>query len=174
MFEKGWYKKSQYIESPNFNQRPDKNDISLVVIHCISLPEGEYKNTNVEKLFTNTLDCNQHESFASLEGVEVSAHFYIKRDGEIVQFVSVDDRAWHAGVSEYKGRAGCNDFSIGIEIQGTDATGYTDQQYTSLNMLLSDLKKAYPSLIDITGHQDIAPGRKTDPGMCFDWQRVEF
>lgn len=174
MFKKGWYKKSQHIKSPNFNHRPDKNDISLVVIHCISLPEGEYQNTNVEKLFTNTLDCNQHESFSSLEGVEVSAHFYIKRDGEIVQFVSVADRAWHAGVSEYQGRAGCNDFSVGIEMQGTDATEYTHQQYTSLNILLSDLKKAYPSLIDITGHQDIAPGRKADPGRCFEWSRIKF
>ncbi|AEE87975.1 N-acetylmuramoyl-L-alanine amidase AmpD [Francisella cf. novicida Fx1] len=172
MFNQGWYKKAKCIKSPNFNQRADKNDISLVVIHCISLPEGEYANCNVEKFFTNQLDCSLHPSFASLEGVEVSAHFYIKRDGEIVQFVSVDDRAWHAGVSEFQGRQGCNDFSVGIELQGTDKTAYTEQQYLSLNSLLKDLRKASPTLLNITGHEDIAPQRKTDPGKCFEWNKV--
>ncbi|AIT09387.1 N-acetyl-anhydromuranmyl-L-alanine amidase [Candidatus Francisella endociliophora] len=174
MFKQGWYKKAQHISSPNFNQRPDKNDISLAVIHCISLPEGKYQNTNVEDLFTNSLDCNQHDSFKSLEGVKVSAHFYIKRNGEIVQFVCVDDRAWHAGISKYNGRDGCNDFSIGIEMQGTDKTVYTDIQYESLNILLKDLKKSYSSLRNITGHENIAPGRKTDPGKCFEWEKLRF
>ncbi|MBK2267342.1 1,6-anhydro-N-acetylmuramyl-L-alanine amidase AmpD [Francisella philomiragia] len=174
MFEQGWYKKAKHIKSPNFNQRPNDNDISLVVIHCISLPEGEYDNTNVEKLFTNKLDCQQHESFQSLNGVEVSAHFYIKRNGEIIQFVSADDRAWHAGVSEFNGRQGCNDFSIGIELQGTAQDSYKSEQYQVLNILLKDLKRAYPSVKDITGHQDIAPNRKTDPGTFFSWDMVEF
>jgi len=174
MFKQGWYKKSQHIKSSNFNQRPKENDISLVVIHCISLPEGDYNNDNVESLFTNTLDDNQHESFDSLKGVEVSAHFYIKRDGQIVQFVSVDDRAWHAGISQYQGRASCNDFSVGIEMQGTDATEYTKEQYNSLNALLNDLKNDYPSIVNITGHENIASGRKTDPGRCFEWSKVKF
>lgn len=174
MFEQGWYKKAKHIKSPNFNRRPNSNDISLAVIHCISLPEGEYDNTNVEKLFTNNLDCQQHESFESLNGVEVSAHFYIKRNGEIIQFVSVDDRAWHAGVSEFNGRQGCNDFSIGIELQGTDNSVYNQQQYNSLNTLLRDLQQSYRELSDIAAHSDIAPNRKTDPGKYFDWKKVDF
>ncbi len=152
MFNQGWYTKAKNIKSENFNQRPKINDISLVVIHCISLPEGQYENNNVQKLFTNQLDCNLHPSFASLEGLQVSAHFYIKRDGEIVQFVSVDDRAWHAGISQFQGREGCNDFSVGIELQGTDKTVYTEQQYHSLNRLLKDLKESYPTLLNIIGH----------------------
>ncbi|QIW10801.1 1,6-anhydro-N-acetylmuramyl-L-alanine amidase AmpD [Francisella sp. LA112445] len=172
MFNQGWYKKAKHIVSKNFNQRPSDLEINLVVIHCISLPEGEYLNDNVENLFRNKLDCESHKSFADLEGVEVSAHFYIKRTGEIIQFVSVDDRAWHAGVSSFQGRQGCNDFSIGIELQGTDKTAYEFEQYKSLNALLSDLKKSYTGLNAITGHQNIAPGRKTDPGKCFDWAKV--
>lgn len=172
MFNQGWYKKSKCIKSQNVNQRANKNDISLVVIHCISLPKGQYDNCNVEKLFTNQLDCSLHPSFSSLKGIEVSAHLYIKRDGEIVQFVSVNDRAWHAGISKFQGRQGCNDFSVGIELQGTDKTVYTDQQYLSLNGLLKDLRKAYPRLVNITGHQNIAPQRKTDPGKCFEWTKI--
>ncbi len=172
MFNHGWYKKAKNIVSENFNQRPNDIEVNLVVIHCISLPEGEYLNNNVEDLFLNKLNCDSHESFADLEGVEVSAHFYIKRTGEIIQFVSVDDRAWHAGVSSFQERVGCNDFSIGIELQGTDKTSYELEQYESLNILLTDLKKTYNSLKNITGHQNIAPGRKTDPGECFDWGKV--
>ena len=172
MFKDGWYLNSKHIRSDNYNQRPKGCDIDLVVIHCISLPEGEYDNQNVENLFQNKLDCSLDESFGSLEGIKVSAHFYIKRCGEVVQFVSVDDRAWHAGVSEYKGREGCNDFSIGIELQGTDKTSYTDKQYDSLNELLKNLKASYLSIQDIIGHEDIAPGRKTDPGVGFDWKKV--
>ncbi|MED7788315.1 1,6-anhydro-N-acetylmuramyl-L-alanine amidase AmpD [Francisella sp. 19X1-34] len=172
MFKQGWYKKAKHIVSENFNQRPNNSEISLVVIHCISLPEGSYINNNVEDLFMNKLDCKSHRSFADLKGVEVSAHFYIKRDGEIIQFVSVDDRAWHAGVSSFHGKQGCNDFSIGIELQGTDKTAYESEQYKTLNNLLSDLKDTYVEINAITGHQNIAPGRKTDPGEYFDWDKV--
>ncbi len=176
MFKNGWYLSAKHVQSDNYNQRPNSNycAIDLVVVHCISLPEGEYNNQNVESLFQNKLDCSLDKSFKSLEGVKVSAHFYIKRDGEIVQLVSVNDRAWHAGVSEFEGRQGCNDFSVGIEMQGTDKTPYTSSQYSSLNILLKDLKESYVSVKNITGHQDIAPVRKTDPGVCFDWNRVLF
>ncbi|WP_150467925.1 1,6-anhydro-N-acetylmuramyl-L-alanine amidase AmpD [Francisella sp. SYW-9] len=172
MFNQGWYRKAKHIVSKNFNQRPNNIEISLVVIHCISLPEGEYLNSNVESLFINKLDCNLHQSFVDLESVEVSAHFYIKRTGEIIQFVSVDDRAWHAGVSSFQGRKGCNDFSIGIELQGTDKTAYESEQYKSLNKLLTDLKDTYVEINAVTGHQNIAPRRKTDPGEYFDWDKV--
>ncbi|QIV94985.1 1,6-anhydro-N-acetylmuramyl-L-alanine amidase AmpD [Allofrancisella frigidaquae] len=174
MFEQGWYSKATQILSENFNQRPTNVEVDLVVVHCISLPEGQYNNSNVEKLFTNILDCSIDVSFESLRDIKVSAHFYIKRDGEIFQFVAVDDRAWHAGVSSYNGRENCNDFSIGIELQGTDKSAYTTEQYISLNLLLKDLKESYPTLKDIVGHQEIAPQRKTDPGRCFDWSKVVF
>lgn len=174
MFKSGWLQGVKHIKSDNYNSRPDNCEIDLVVIHCISLPEGDYDNTNVEKLFDNNLDCNIHQSFKSLVDVKVSAHFYIKRNGEIIQFVSANNRAWHAGASEYKSRQGCNDFSIGIEMQGTDKTNYTAMQYDSLNVLLNKLKEAYPTLKDITGHEDIAPGRKTDPGSYFEWGKVNF
>ena len=174
MFKDGWHLNLKHIRSDNYNQRPRGCGIDLVVIHCISLPEGEYDNQNVENLFQNKLDCRLDESFKSLDGVKVSAHFYIKRCGEVVQFISIDDRAWHAGISEYKGRNRCNDFSIGIELQGTDKTSYTNRQYDSLNELLKDIKTSYLSIQDITGHEDIAPARKTDPGVGFDWKRVVF
>ncbi|AJC48217.1 1,6-anhydro-N-acetylmuramyl-L-alanine amidase AmpD [Allofrancisella guangzhouensis] len=174
MFEQGWYSEAKQILSENFNQRPTDIEIDLVVVHCISLPGGQYNNFNVERLFTNTLDCNMDASFESLRDIKVSAHFYIKRDGEIFQFVSVNDRAWHAGVSSYNGRENCNDFSVGIELQGTDKSTYTSEQYISLNFLLKDLKESYPTLRNIVGHQDIAPQRKTDPGRCFDWSKVIF
>ncbi|GAB4222010.1 MAG: 1,6-anhydro-N-acetylmuramyl-L-alanine amidase AmpD [Francisella sp.] len=174
MFEKGWYKKAIHIKSPNFNKRPKNDDITLVVIHCISLPEGQYNNDNVEKFFTNCLDYEQHESFKSLYDVKVSAHFYIKRDGTIIQFVSVNDRAWHAGESQFNGRQGCNNFSVGIELQGTDNSKYSEYQYSSLNVLLNDLQHNYPKLRNIVGHSDIAPNRKKDPGKYFDWEKVNF
>ncbi|QLE78917.1 1,6-anhydro-N-acetylmuramyl-L-alanine amidase AmpD [Francisella sp. Scap27] len=174
MFKDGWYQKAKHIKSCNHNSRPTESGIDLVVIHCISLPEGDYENDNVEQFFQNKLDISIDDSLESLENVRVSAHFYIKRNGEVVQFVSVDDRAWHAGVSEYQGRQGCNDFSVGIEMQGTDRDSYQSEQYKSLNRLLLDIKKNYPSIKNITGHENIAPGRKTDPGVGFDWNMVDF
>lgn len=157
--------------SPNYNQRPDINDISLLVIHNISLPAGEYGNGCVEQLFTNCLDCHSRIEFADLEGMEVSAHLLIDREGDIVQFVPFDLRAWHAGQSIYEARDNCNDYSIGIELEGVDDSPYTEQQYQSLIEVTQQLIQAYPKLNKerIVGHSDIAPNRKTDPGPAFDW-----
>jgi len=174
MFDKGWYSAATHLQSPNFNKRPDVTDISLAVIHCISLPNGDYNNSNVEDFFQNKLDIPTHESFASISEVMVSAHFFIKRSGKVVQFVSVDDRAWHAGKSNFDGREACNDFSIGIELQGNEIDEFKEKQYTALNTLLVELKETYPTLRNITGHEDIAPGRKTDPGPTFEWNKVIF
>ena len=166
----GWYQKARILPSPNFNLRPTPDDISLLVIHCISLPEGEYDNDHVEAFFLNQLDVKQDASFLTLAGLHVSSHFYIKRDGEIIQFVAVKNRAWHAGVSCYQARENCNDFSIGIELQGTDKSAYDARQYQSLIALTKDLIVAYPKLKgNITGHEAIAPKRKTDPGIGFNW-----
>ena len=173
MFENGWYTDATHLRSPNFNQRPN-GEVSLAVLHCISLPEGEYNNSNVEDFFQNKLEISAHESFESVMNVMVSAHFYIKRSGKVVQFVSVDDRAWHAGKSEFEGREACNDFSVGIEMQGTDKDSYKEKQYQALNKLLAELKAAYPTLKNIAGHEEISPGRKTDPGMYFNWDEVDF
>ena len=145
--------------------------ISLVVVHGISLPPGEFGGDSIVRLFTNRLDQSSHPYFATISHLRVSAHFLIRRDGELVQFVSCLDRAWHAGVSTWKGRDRCNDFSIGIELEGTDATPYAPAQYTMLGRLLRALKRSCP-IEDIAGHSDIAPGRKTDPGPAFDWARL--
>ena len=145
----------------------------LLVIHNISLPPGEFENDCVLQLFTNCLDWSAHPYFEGIRGLEVSSHFLIRRSGELIQFVSCDDRAWHAGQSSYCGRDNCNDFSIGIELEGTDELPYTDAQYARLIELSRDLITAYPGLTEerIAGHSDIAPGRKTDPGPAFDWRR---
>ncbi|MGB0732980.1 MAG: 1,6-anhydro-N-acetylmuramyl-L-alanine amidase AmpD [Pontibacterium sp.] len=170
----GWLQTATKCPSPNFNQRPNPADISLLVVHNISLPPNEFGGGYIEQLFQNQLDPNAHPYFADICHLKVSAHALIKRDGSVVQFVSFDERAWHAGVSQYQGREDCNDFSIGIELEGADHIPYTDEQYVSLNQLHKALCAAYPSLnpAQITGHSDIAPGRKTDPGPAFDWQRL--
>lgn len=159
--------------SPHFNERPqdETGDVSLLVIHNISLPAGCFNTPYINDLFLGTLDCSAHESFADLAGFEVSAHCVINRLGEITQFVPFNKRAWHAGVSSYQGRNNCNDFSIGIELEGTDNIPYTQAQYTSLIMVAKSLLKHYPKLTKnhIVGHCDIAPLRKTDPGPSFDW-----
>jgi AmpD protein len=159
--------------TPNLDDRPDPEDISLLVIHCISLPPGEFGNNYIDKLFNNRLDANEHPYFKEIHQLKVSAHLLIKRDGVCVQYVPFDKRAWHAGKSVYEGRERCNDFSIGIELEGTEFVDYTDQQYLQLAVVIHALLKAYPKLTTqrITGHSDIAPGRKTDPGAFFDWQR---
>ena len=166
----GWLKSIEHCPSPNFNTRPAIDDISLLVIHNISLPAGKFSTGHIKQLFTNTLDCTAHPSFSDLVGLTVSAHCLIERDGNIIQFVSFLDRAWHAGVSNYKGRDNCNDFSIGIELEGTDDLPYTQQQYDSLSAITHAVMQQYSITQDsITGHCDIAPGRKTDPGQAFDW-----
>ena len=169
-----WLSTAQHISSPNFDDRTDSNDISLVVIHCISLPAGEFGNIYINELFCNCLNPNEHLYFKEIYQLKVSAHLLIKRTGDIIQYVPFDKRAWHAGASNYEGRERCNDFSIGIELEGTEFIPYTDAQYAQLNAVLAVLLNTYPKLSRqrITGHSDIAPERKTDPGASFDWSRL--
>ena len=170
---KGWLPETEaYLcPSPNCNPRPPGTDISLLVIHGISLPPGEYGTGCVQQLFCNRLDWSAHPYFREIEGQEVSAHFFIERNGSLTQFVSCDERAWHAGVSEFQGRGECNDFSLGVELEGTDGEAYAEPQYASLARLSRALLRAYPAITEerIVGHEHIAPGRKTDPGPGFDW-----
>lgn len=169
----GWMSAARRVESPNFDARPDTDDIGLIVVHGISLPPGEFGGGFIESFFCNQLDAGQHEYFAGICEMRVSAHCLIDRNGGIVQFVSFLDRAWHAGVSKWRGREACNDFSIGIELEGCDDLAYTDAQYASLGGLVRVLRQRY-AIGDnaICGHSDIAPGRKTDPGPAFDWERL--
>ncbi len=164
---------ARWCPSPNCNERPAGCVPDLLVLHNISLPPGEFGNGCIEAFFCNALDTTSHPWFAHIDNVHVSAHFLVDRRGTVTQFVSCDQRAWHAGVSAYKGREACNDFSIGIELEGTDDTPYSDAQYATLCELVTALLRAYPTLSpeNIAGHSDIAPGRKTDPGPAFDWQR---
>jgi AmpD protein len=168
----GWVDAARRVASPNCNSRPDGVEIGLLVIHNISLPPNEYGGPGVEALFTNTLDPDAHPYYAGIAHLRVSAHFFIRRDGELVQFVPVARRAWHAGVSSWKGREGCNDFSLGIEMEGSDFEAFTDAQYETLIALARLLRQCFPNMADIAGHEDIAPGRKTDPGPYFDWARL--
>lgn len=165
-----------WIPSPNFDERPDPVDISLLVIHCISLPPGEFGNDAIDKLFANKLNPDDHPYFKEIHQLKVSSHLLIKRTGEIVQYVPFDKRAWHAGQSNYQGRDRCNDFSIGIELEGTESSAYTLEQYQQLAMAINALLKVYPKLSTshITGHSDIAPGRKKDPGEFFDWAKLSL
>lgn len=168
----GWLKGVKRVPSPHFNERPNQETPSLLVIHNISLPPGEFGGPWIDALFTGNLDPAAHPYFAEIAHLQVSAHCLIRRDGEIVQYVPFECRAWHAGVSNYKGREGCNDFSIGIELEGTDILPYTDAQYQALQALTKLLISYYPAIANnITGHSDIAPRRKTDPGPAFDWIR---
>ncbi len=169
--DEGWLSAARHIESPNFDARPEGQSIDLIVIHNISLPPGVFGGPGVEQLFTNSLDPEEHPYYASIKGLRVSTHFFIRREGELLQFVPCRMRAWHAGVSQWQGRERCNDFSIGIELEGTDELPFTEAQYEVLNRLLAVLKAAY-GIQNLAGHSDIAPGRKTDPGAYFDWSRV--
>jgi AmpD protein len=166
----GWLSGVRRIASPNCDARPPGAAIELLVIHNISLPPGEFGGDAIVRLFTNALDAEAHPYYAQLRDLKVSAHFLIRRDGAIVQFVPCGKRAWHAGASSWQGRARCNDFSIGVELEGDDATPFDDRQYAALARLTRRLRRAYP-IRAIAGHADIAPGRKTDPGPCFDWAR---
>lgn len=159
------------VPSPNFEPRPAGMAVELLVIHNISLPPDQFGGPGVEQLFTNTLDPAEHPYYAEIQGMKVSAHFFIRRDGSLIQFVSCLDRAWHAGASQWQGRERCNDFSIGIELEGCDSQPFEDAQYATLARLSAALHGAYP-LRATVGHSDIAPGRKTDPGPCFDWSRL--
>jgi len=169
----GWCADARRIDTPNCDARPPDTDITLLVIHNISLPPGEFGGPGVEQLFTNRLDPAAHPYYATIHSLRVSAHFFIRRDGELLQFVACGRRAWHAGASSWRGRERCNDFSIGVELEGSDDLPFTDAQYSRLDELIKLLRAAYPDLLDIAGHSDIAPGRKTDPGPYFDWSRVQ-
>ena len=171
----GWLQSVEVIKSPNFDSRPENTSIKLVVVHGISLPPGEYGGGHIQKFFCNQLDPTSHEYFESICNMTVSAHCLIERDGNIVQFVSFQDRAWHAGESEWQGERACNDFSAGIELEGCDDEAYTDPQYRSLANLIAGLRARFPAINHdaITGHSDIAPQRKTDPGPAFDWEKLK-
>lgn len=170
--DKGWLAAAERCPSPNYNDRPGQGEVSLLLIHNISLPPGQFGGSCIRDFFCNRLDCDGHPYFHQLRDVEVSAHLLIERGGTLVQFVGFEKRAWHAGESSFHGVPDCNDYSIGIELEGTDQSAYTDAQYASLAQIAVALMKLYPaiSLDRITGHSDVAPGRKTDPGLAFDWK----
>ena len=171
----GWIAAARRVPSPNCDSRPPGSRVSLAVLHSISLPRGQYamdaRGSAIERLFTNRLDPAEHPSFAELAGLRVSAHFLIHRDGGLLQFVPLQARAWHAGASRWRGRARCNDFSVGIELEGTDDGAFAAAQYLRLAGLLRELRAVLP-LTEVAGHSDIAPGRKADPGTRFDWSRL--
>ena len=168
--EAGMANEAQYIASPNFDVRPE-NEISLIVIHNISLPPSQYGGNGIIELFTNCLNPDEHLYYAEIYTRKVSSHFLIRRDGKLIQFVSCLDRAWHAGVSNWNDRERCNDFSVGIELEGSDFEAFEPAQYFTLEKLISSLTSTY-QIQDIVGHSDIAPIRKTDPGPYFDWSRI--
>lgn len=167
-WHKGWLSSAQHQPSPNFGQRPAGTRIDLIVIHSISLPPGQYGTGCVQQLFSNQLNWDAHPYFQTIRGLEVSSHFFITREGVVWQFVSADDRAWHAGASQWGGRDNCNDFSIGIEMEGLEGLTFEASQYQALSQLCQGLTAHYP-ITQIAGHEHIAPGRKQDPGPGFDW-----
>ena len=167
----GWMRGARRIDSPNHDARPVGTTISMVVVHAISLPPAQFGSGDIARLFTNTLDPDAHPYFAQIFAQRVSAHFLIRRDGELIQFVACEQRAWHAGVSYWKGQERCNDFSIGIELEGCDDIPFEEAQYRRLIELTTGLRECYP-IAAVVGHSDISPGRKSDPGPCFDWSRM--
>jgi len=168
LFADGWYVRATHLSSPNFNERPAGLPVSLALIHSISLPPGEYGGDAIAQLFTNQLDWDAHPYYQGIRGLQVSSHFLIRRDGELLQFVSCEQRAWHAGQSAFDGRDNCNDFSIGIELEGLEGLSFEVPQYAVLTQLLRDLAIAYP-IAHVVGHEHVAPGRKCDPGPGFEW-----
>lgn len=168
LWRAGWYGYARQLTSPNFGPRPAGAIVDLIVVHSISLPPGRYGGDEVQQLFTNTLDWNAHPYFKQIEGMQVSSHFYIRRNGELWQFVSCDERAWHAGQSHYRGRGNCNDDSIGIELEGLEGGAFEQAQYESLGGLCAAIGQRYP-IDHVAGHEHIAAGRKNDPGAGFDW-----
>jgi N-acetyl-anhydromuramoyl-L-alanine amidase len=167
----GWIVPCRRVESPNQDERPAGTALTLIIVHSISLPPGEYGGDAIERLFTNRLDPGEHPYFRGIADLRVSSHFVIRRDGELVQFVSCARRAWHAGASSWRGRGRCNDFSIGVELEGTDDGAFELAQYAMLVRLVGALRTAH-ALRDIAAHSDVAPGRKSDPGPGFDWPRL--
>lgn len=172
LWNNGWYRFAHALPSPNFGTRPTDTKIDMVVLHNISLPPQQYGTGCVQQFFLNQLDHDAHPYFHTIRGVEVSAHFFVERTGKLWQFVSCDNRAWHAGKSTWKGRENCNDFSIGIELEGCDTDAFDTMQYETLNALLPAITQQYP-IKEYVGHSDIAPRRKTDPGEYFNWARVK-
>jgi len=172
--ESGLIEPARQCTSPNHDERPDGMLPDALIVHGISLPPGEFGGPEIEKLFTNSLDWDAHPYFAGIRGFEVSAHLLIRRDGELIQFVPFNRRAWHAGESNFRGRSCCNDFSLGVELEGDDETPYTDSQYAVLIAVSNALIAAYPALSarEVAAHSDVSPGRKTDPGPAFDWLRL--
>ena len=170
-WREGWWSGAEARPSPKFDERPAGEAVTLVVLHSISLPPGEYGGDAVEQLFTNRLDCDAHPYYAQLRGLRVSAHFFVRRDGRVLQFVSCDRRAWHAGRSHWRGRDDCNHYSIGIELEGLEGHAFDDEQYRVLARLLRALARRWP-IAEAVGHEDVAPGRKADPGPGFDWPRL--
>jgi len=169
----GWLTGVRHKPSPNCDERPADCRISLIVIHAISLPPGEFGGDGIDRLFGNTLDPDAHPYYKEIQALRVSSHFLIRREGEVIQYVACGKRAWHAGASVWRGVERCNDFSIGIELEGCDTQAFEPVQYVALANLIQKLRCHYP-LPDIAGHADIAPGRKTDPGPCFDWPRLHL
>jgi N-acetyl-anhydromuramoyl-L-alanine amidase len=168
VWQGGWWRGARAVRSPNASPRPEGTAVSLAVVHSISLPPGEYGGNAVRALFTNRLDTAAHPYYAQLEGLRVSAHFFIRRDGAVWQFVSCDERAWHAGASSWRGRENCNDWSIGIELEGLEGERFERAQYRALGRLLRAASRRYP-LAEVVGHEHVAPARKRDPGERFDW-----
>ena len=167
----GWLRRARRAPSPNFGPRPADAQVELVVLHSISLPPGRYGGDAIERLFANELDWSADPYYETIRGMTVSAHFLIRRDGELVQFVSCDERAWHAGASRWEGREDCNDFSVGVELEGLEGEPFDDPQYPALAGLLRSLVVRYP-IAAVAGHEHVAPGRKIDPGSGFDWSRL--
>jgi len=172
LWQAGWYRFARQLRSPNFGPRPEGAQIDLIVLHSISLPPGRYGGDEVQQLFTNQLDWDAHPYFATIRGTEVSSHFYVRRSGELWQFVSCDERAWHAGPSSWRGRANCNDDSIGIELEGLEGELFEPSQYETLASLCPALAQRHP-IAFIAGHEHVAPSRKADPGSGFDWRLLQ-
>jgi len=170
--EDGHAAQAAFVASPNCDARPDGASIRLVVVHGISLPPGEFGGNGIIELFTNRLDPAAHPYYATIADLRVSAHFLVRRDGSLLQFVACRERAWHAGASCWRGVERCNDYSVGVELEGADDVPYEAAQYATLRALVAALRARYP-IEDVVGHSDIAPGRKTDPGVAFDWSRLD-
>jgi AmpD protein len=171
-WQQGWLSSAQRLDSPNFGPRPKLMAINLIVVHSISLPPGAYGGGQVQKLFTNQLDWAAHPYYETIRSLKVSSHFYIERNGKLWQFVSADDRAWHAGQSSFMERGNCNDFSVGVELEGLEGQLFESAQYQSLGLLCQQIQMQYP-IANVVGHEHIAPGRKFDPGAGFDWQNLQ-